>query len=89
MLKRVLEEGENVIILINSSKVVHRSPKKCSEWILAWMLDERPSISLYEPGLDGGVGLSQTIVSWAVRTSHQAVIGLLVNRAGMKQSRSR
>lgn len=35
MLKRVLEEGENVIILINSSKVVHRSPKKCSEWILA------------------------------------------------------
>lgn len=85
MLKRVLEEGENVIILINSSKVVHRSPKKCSEWILAWMLDERPKISLHEPGLIGG---PQTIVSWAIRTGHQAVIGLLVNRAKMKQSRS-
>lgn len=81
MLKRVLEEGERVIILVNSNKVVHRSPNKCSEWILAWMLNGRPNIFLDEPGLVGG---SRTIVSWALRTSHQAVLRLLLDRRKIK-----
>lgn len=76
MLKRILEEGENVIVFVNA-KMVHRSPRVCSEWLLAWMLNGKPNIFLGEPWPTRGLW---TAISWAVWTNHQALLRLLLDR---------
>lgn len=80
MLKRVLEKGENVI-LSTGSTVVYRSPGVCSEWILAWILNGRPNMFLGKSGLGKR---PRTAISWAVWTSHQALLRLLLDKGKIK-----